>query len=124
MTFKSLTLTPFCLEKSSVRKMDILIFKRCSKCSFGWNQVEYARITITHVCFIVLTLAWSLRRCLNTQPHSLVFKRLPQDPANVNVRKNMCDPYNFIYLCLLYYNLTDLKKLIAISAIIQNKFQR
>ena len=34
--------------------------------------MKYARITITHVCFIALTLAGSLGRCLNTRPNSLV----------------------------------------------------
>ena len=29
----------------------------------------------------------------NTRPIGLVFKQHPRDPANVNVRKNMCDPY-------------------------------
>ena len=42
-TFESLRLTPFCLEKSSVR---YLMFKRCFQCSLGLNQVKYARITI------------------------------------------------------------------------------
>ena len=37
-----------------------------------------------NVCFIALTLAGSLGRCLNTWPNSLVFKQLPRDPANVN----------------------------------------
>ena len=54
---------------------------------------KHARITITHVCFIALTLAGSLGRCLNTRPKGLVFKQLPRDPAYVNARKNMCDPY-------------------------------
>ena len=97
MTFESLTLTPFCFEKSSVRKW-ILMFKRRFQRGLCWNQVKYARITITHVCFIALTLAWSLGRCLNTRPNGLVFKQLPRDPANVNAWKNMYDPYNH-YLC-------------------------
>ena len=59
----------------------------------GWSKVKYARITITHVCFIALTLAGSLRRCLNTRPIGLVFKQHPRDPANVNAWKNMYDPY-------------------------------
>ena len=25
--------------------------------AFGWNQVKYARITIPHVCFIILIFA-------------------------------------------------------------------
>ena len=36
--------------------------------SFGRNQVKYARITITYVCFNALTLALSMGGCLNTQP--------------------------------------------------------
>ena len=55
-------------------------FQRC----LSLDQVKYARITITHVWFIALTLAGSLGRCLNTRPNGLVFKQLPQDPANVN----------------------------------------
>ena len=70
------------------------MFKQRFRCELGWNKVKYARITITHGCFIALTLAWSLGRCLKTRPLGLVFKQLPQDPANVNARKNMCDPYN------------------------------
>ena len=61
------------------KKRDILMFKLHFRCSLGWNQVKYARITITHVCFIALTLAVSLRRWLNTWPNDLVFKQLPRD---------------------------------------------
>ena len=70
--------------------------------AFCWNQVKYAWITITHVCFIVLTLARSPGRCLNTRPNGLVFKQLPRDPENVNTRKNVCDPY------IIYRNATGL----------------
>ena len=69
------------------------MFKWCYQCGFGWNQVNYVRIMITHVFFIALTLAGSLRRCLNTLPNGLVFKLLPQIPANVYAWINMCDPY-------------------------------
>ena len=55
----------------------------------GWNQVNYTRITTTHVCFIALTLAMSLRRCLNTQPYGLGFKKLPLDTVIY-----MYDPYS------------------------------
>ena len=34
---------------------------------------------ITHVCFIALTLARSLGRCLKTRPKGLVFKQLHRD---------------------------------------------
>ena len=61
------------------------------------SGLEYARITITHVCFIALTLAGSLGRCLNPRPIGLVFKQHPRDPANVNAWKNMCDPYTLLY---------------------------
>ena len=60
------------------------MFKRCFQRGLCWNQVKYARITITHVYFIALTLAGSLGSCLNTRPNSLVFKQLPRDTANVN----------------------------------------
>ena len=76
------------------KKMDNLMFKQRFLCELGWNKVKYARITITHVCFIALTLAKSLGRCLNSRPLGLVFKQLPRDPANVNAWKNMCDFYN------------------------------
>ena len=60
------------------------MFKRRLQRGLCCNQVKYARITITHVCFIELTLAGSLGRCLNTWPNGLMFKQLPRDPANVN----------------------------------------
>ena len=61
-----------------------LMFKRRFQRGLCCTQVKYARITITHVCFIALTLAGSLERCLNTRPSGLVFKQFSQDPANVN----------------------------------------
>ena len=51
------------------------------QCKFGWNKVKYARITITHVCFVALTIAWSPGSCLSTRPVSLVFKQVPQNPV-------------------------------------------
>ena len=60
------------------------MFKRRFQCGLCRNQVKYARITITHVCFIALTLAEFLGLCLNTLPKGFVFKQLPRDPANVN----------------------------------------
>ena len=38
--------------KSFNKKIDSLMFKRRFQCGLGWNRVKYARITITHVCFI------------------------------------------------------------------------
>ena len=66
------------------KKRDILMYLQPFQCEFGWNKVKYARITITHVCFIAFTLAGFLGRCLSTLPISHVFKQLPRDPANVN----------------------------------------
>ena len=63
MTFESTQRTPFCLEKSSVRKSTIECFSSFFQCELSWNKVKYARITITHVCFIALTLAGSLGWC-------------------------------------------------------------
>ena len=60
------------------------MFNRCFQCGLGLTQVKFARITITHVCFIAFTLARSLGGCLNTQPNGLVFKQRPWDLANVN----------------------------------------
>ena len=64
------------------KSRDILMFLQRFQCEFGWNKVKYARIMITHACFIALTLA--LGRCLSTQPISLVFKHQPLNLANVN----------------------------------------
>ena len=43
------------------------MFQQRFQCEFGWSKVKYARITITHVCFIALTLAGSRGCCLNTR---------------------------------------------------------
>ena len=63
ITFESLQPTPFCLERASVRKGIFFMFEQHFQCEYGWNKVQYARITISHVCFTVLTLAGSFRRC-------------------------------------------------------------
>ena len=42
------------------KKRDILMSLGRFQCGIGWNQVKYARITITHVCFIALSFAGSL----------------------------------------------------------------
>ena len=75
------------------KKMDNLMFLQHFQCELCWNKVKYARITDTHVCFIALTPVRSLGRCFKTRPIGLVFKQLPQDLANVNAWKNICDPY-------------------------------
>ena len=95
----NMTLTPFCLKKSCLRRGYFNVWATFSvrfrlklgkirknnnhtclrRCGLGWNQVKYARIMITHVCFIALRLAGSLGRCLNTRPNDLVSKQLPWD---------------------------------------------
>ena len=67
-----------------MKEMDNSMFKQRYQCESVWNKVKYARITITNVCFIALTLAGSLGSCLNTRPIGLMFKQHPRDPANVN----------------------------------------
>ena len=53
------------------------MFLQRFQCDFGSNKIKYARMTITHICSIVLTLVGSLRRCLNTRLVGLVLKQLP-----------------------------------------------
>ena len=88
MAFESCQLTPFRLENSSVRKWIFLCSSSVFSANLSWSEVKCARITSIHVCFIALTLAASLGRCLNTPPICLVFKKLSRIPANT-----MCDPY-------------------------------
>ena len=54
MTFKRKQPTPFCLEFNVLAAFSVQI---------GLEKVKYARITITRVCFIALTLAGSLGWC-------------------------------------------------------------
>ena len=42
------------------KKMENSMFEQRFQCELVWNKVNYARITITHVCFTALTLAGSL----------------------------------------------------------------
>ena len=51
------------LGEIQCKKMDNLMFEQRFQCELGWNKVKHARITITHVCFIALTLAGSLGWC-------------------------------------------------------------
>ena len=90
---RSLTLAPFCLEKTSVAKMAVF------SVGFWLEAGKKLCKNNNHTCLFhcIKTLAGSLRRCLNTRPHSLVFKQLPREPANVNAWKNMCDPYIFSF---------------------------
>ena len=41
--------------------------------------VDHARIVIKDICFIALTLAWSLGRGLNILSRSLILKQFPGD---------------------------------------------
>ena len=45
------------------KKMNNLMLLQRFQRKLGWNKVNYARITITHVCFIALTLAGPLGKC-------------------------------------------------------------
>ena len=101
MTFENWRWRNFVLRNQLWEK-EYLMFKRRFQRCLCWNQVKYARITITHVYFIALTLAGSLRWCLNTRPNSPVFKRLPRDLANVNAWKYMCD----LYICRYYEDMS------------------
>ena len=83
MTFESLQLSPFWLEELCV-KIYILMFLQHFQCEFGLDKVNYARITITPACFIAMTYAWSLWRCLNTWSINLVLPQLPGDSTYVN----------------------------------------
>ena len=68
----------------SALKATFSCFFRHFRQEFSWNH-KNARITIPHVYFSALTFAGSLGISLNTRPSGLLFKQLPQDPANVNV---------------------------------------
>ena len=45
--------TAILVRETQSKKRDILMLMRRFQCGLGWNKVKYARITITHVCFIV-----------------------------------------------------------------------
>ena len=70
-------------KKSLSRPKNIRVGRVTGNKTFSFFGLKYARITITHGCFVALTLAWSLLRCLSTHPISLMFKQ-PQELANVN----------------------------------------
>ena len=82
---------------------DILILKRCFQTSLGRNQVKCASTAIIHVCFLALTIAGSLRRCLNTRHNGLMFKQHPRAQVSVNAWKTCVIPIIIevrIYICL------------------------
>ena len=93
MTFESLQPTPFCLKKSSMRKWTFKGLTALQSGS-GRNKVKYARITITHVYFIALTLAYC-RVPQEIFEHSFYRRRVltaSSGPTNVNARTTTCDP--------------------------------
>ena len=72
-------LASFCIYgEIQCKKIAVLCYKAAM---FKWDHLEsgkYARITIEHVCFIALTLIWSLGDI-----SALMFKNISQDQANV-----------------------------------------
>ena len=66
------------------------MFKRSFQRALCRYQVKYARITITHVCFIPLTLAVSLGGCLKTRPDGLVFKQLSPGGRQMLMHEKTC----------------------------------
>ena len=82
---------------------------------FGLNEVKYARITITHVCFIALRLAGSLGRCLNTRHVGLVFKHILWTRQ---IGSGFTMPFNyFMYLFNCTVHLPTVNKLAQILEI-------
>ena len=65
------------------KKMDIECLRDVFSAAYA-TLGKICKTNDTFVCFIDLTLAGSLGRCINTLPDGLVFKQLPRDPANVN----------------------------------------
>ena len=81
MIFEIGKLTPFCIERSSVRKMILKSFS--SLFSALWLKSGKICKNDDHTCLILeLTLA---EYC------GLVFKELSWDPAKI--KKKVCDPY-------------------------------
>ena len=65
-----------------------LKFKQCFRLESG----KICKNNDNTFCNIALTLAGSLRRCLNTRPNSLMFKQLPRDLANLSAWKKYVIP--------------------------------
>ena len=80
MTFESLTLTPFCFEKSSVRKCIFNIFNVLATFSVRF-RLKSSKICKNkdHTC-----LFYCINTCQVARTDGLVFKQLPRDSANVN----------------------------------------
>ena len=60
VTFKSFTADTFLFREIEGKKRDIVMVQEHFQCKLDSNKVQYARITITHVCFIAFTLSRSL----------------------------------------------------------------
>ena len=71
MMFESLTLMSFCWEKTSVRKINILMFEQC----LGWNPVKICKNDDHTSLFLCINTCWV---------PCFVFKQLPRDLAVVN----------------------------------------
>ena len=84
MTFGNLNTEAILFRESQCKKGYILMLKRCFQRRLGWNEVKYARITITHICLITLTLASSVEQYMNIWPKGRMFKQLPGDLTHVN----------------------------------------
>ena len=86
--------------------MEIIFVRRCKKSKQNSAKIIhrntalklfflyfYAIIAIEHV-FPCIIIRWVPRAMLKTSGCALGFQHLPRNPANVNARKNMFDPYN------------------------------
>ena len=65
----------FCVAMIQRKEMDIFkIFKQHFQCDVSRNRQNARKKK--YVCFIALTLAWSLGKCLKTQPDGFLFSFL------------------------------------------------
>ena len=85
--------------------MEIIFVRRCKKSKQNSAKIIhrnsalisifpilYAIIVIEHV-FPCFNIRWVPRAMLKTSGCALGFQHLPRNPADVNARKNMFDPY-------------------------------
>ena len=68
---ESLTLTPLCMETSSVRKKIFSCFSGVFSAIYVEIRKKYARKTIAPIRFIALALVGTLGSCLNTRPSGI-----------------------------------------------------
>ena len=76
------------------KKMDNLMFKQRFQCELSWNKVNYARITITHVCFSINTRR--VPRMMLNHHYRPRCQTTSSGPGKVKW-KNMCDLYCYIH---------------------------